>query len=227
MGPINTSYAVTVYDIDLFDTPTATITQIRQRGIRVVCYFSAGSYEAFRADASRFLAGDKGNPLSPPFTEELWLDTRSANVRSIMQSRRDLAVAKGCDGVEPDNVDGYTNSPGFPLTAATQLNFNIFIAQEARKRGLKVGLKNDVDQLTALEPYFDFAVNEQCHQYNECAGYSVFTSKNKPVFNAEYRASYVSDPASRALLCTAARSQNIRTLILSINLDNSIRFTCD
>ncbi len=227
MGSINTTFSVSVYNIDLFDSPKSTIDLLKSQGRFVVCYFSAGSYEAFRPDATRFLASDKGASLSPPFDEERWLDTRSSNVRDIMQSRLVLAASKGCDGVEPDNVDGYTNSPGFPLTAATQLNFNIFIAQEARRLGLKVGLKNDVDQLTALEPYFDFAVNEQCHQYNECAGYSVFTNKNKPVFNAEYQSKYVTDLGARNLLCTAARNAKIRTLVLSINLDNSIRYSCD
>lgn len=41
-----------------------------------------------------------------------------------MQARLDLAVQKGCDGVEPDNVDGYQNNSGFPLTAQDQLAYN-------------------------------------------------------------------------------------------------------
>ncbi|KAF2000690.1 glycoside hydrolase family 114 protein [Amniculicola lignicola CBS 123094] len=32
----------------------------------------------------------------------------------------------------------------------------------------------------------DFAVNEQCHGYAECAAYKPFTQKNKAVFNIEY-----------------------------------------
>ena len=42
-----------------------------------------------------------------------------------------IAVQKGCDGVDPDNVDGYTNKTGFPLTAKDQLAYNKFLAQEA------------------------------------------------------------------------------------------------
>jgi Glycoside-hydrolase family GH114 len=73
----------------------------------------------------------------------------------------------------------YTNNPGVPLTATTQLDHNRFLAAEAQARGMAVGLKNDTDQIAALQPYFDFAVNEQCHEFDnghECDGYSAFTT---------------------------------------------------
>ena len=180
VGTVNTSYNVQVYDIDLFDTPASTVKAIQQSGKKVVCYFSAGSSENWRADFSSFKATDMGNNLDG-WPGERWLDTTSANVRSIMEKRLDLAKSKGCDGVEPDNVDGYTNKPGLPLTAATQLDYNRFLADQAHARGLAVALKNDVAQLADLAESFDMAVNEQCHQYKECGGYKAFTSANKPV----------------------------------------------
>jgi hypothetical protein len=232
-GTVNTSYNVKIYDVDLYDTPQATIDLLKSQGKRVVCYFSAGSSENWRDDFARFQPADMGNNLDPMWVGERWLDTRSANVRSIMKARLDLAKSKGCDGVEPDNVDGYTNSPGFPLTAQTQFDYNRFLAEEAHARGMAIALKNDTDQLEALEPYFDFAVNEQCHEYtradgqSECAGYSVFTSKGKPVLNAEYDSNYVNNATERAALCSASRAANLRTLILPIELDGSIRYSCD
>jgi hypothetical protein len=225
-GTLNTGYAVTVYDVDLFETPQATIDALHAAGRHVVCYFSAGSSEDWRSDFAGFAAADMGNPLDG-WPGERWLDTRSANVRAVMKARLDMAVAKRCDGVEPDNMDAYTNQPGFALTSDTQLDYNRFIANEARSRGLAVGLKNDVDQLAALEPYFDFAVNEQCHQYDECGGYSVFTAQGKPVFNAEYRPRWVTDAAARDAMCAAARAANLRTLVLAEALDDSLRFSCD
>ncbi len=212
-GAIDTSVPATVYDIDLFDAPQATIDALKAQGRRVVCYFSAGSSENWRSDFSRFAAAEMGNPLDD-WPGERWLDTRSANVREIMKARLELAAIKRCDGVEPDNMDGYQNGSGFALDADTQLDYNRFIAREARARGLAVGLKNDVDQLAALEPEFDFAVNEQCHEFTECDGYSVFTSKGKPVFNAEYRADWASDANARDELCAAARAAGLRTLVL-------------
>lgn len=39
-----------------------------------------------------------------------------------------LAAEKGCDAVEPDNVDGFTNKTGFSLSEADQIGFNILVA---------------------------------------------------------------------------------------------------
>ncbi|MFQ5551082.1 MAG: endo alpha-1,4 polygalactosaminidase [Gemmatimonadales bacterium] len=144
-----------------------------------------------------------------------------------MQARLDLAVQKNCDGVEPDNVDGFTNNTGFPLTATDQLAFNRFLANEARTRGLAVALKNDLDQIPELVDYFDLSVNEQCHEFNECDQLQPFITAGKPVLNAEYADQFVSDPVQRQTMCAAAVAQNLRTLVLPIDLDDSFRFSCD
>jgi hypothetical protein len=58
----------------------------------------------------------------------------------------------------------------------------------AHQRGLTVALKNDVEQLSSLAAYFDYAINEQCQQYNECDGYSsYFVAAGKTVFQVEYK----------------------------------------
>ncbi|GAB2914597.1 hypothetical protein GCM10027093_61440 [Paraburkholderia jirisanensis] len=226
-GSINTAYAVQVYDIDLFDAPQATIDNLKAQGHRVVCYFSAGSAESWRPDYSQFASSDKGNNLAG-WSGERWLDTRSANVRNIMQARLDLAVGKGCNGVEPDNVDGYTNNPGFPLNSSTQADFNLFIASAAHARGLAVALKNDLEQIDTLGASFDFAVNEQCHELDECDGYNAFLASGKAVFNAEYAAAYVQNTSgSRDALCRSAKAAQMHTLVLPQALDDSFRFSCD
>ncbi|WP_423782036.1 endo alpha-1,4 polygalactosaminidase [Cupriavidus pauculus] len=224
-GTINTSYNAAVFDIDLFDTPQATINALKAQGKRVVCYFSAGSSENWRPDFSKFKAADMGNALDG-WAGERWLDTRSANVRAVMMARMDLAKSKGCDGVDPDNVDGYTNKPGFPLTAATQLDYNRFLATQAHARGLAVGLKNGVAQLSDLASAFDFAVNEQCFQYNECSGYSAFTVQGKPVFNVEYQTKW-KDATTRQTLCAKAKALSLRTLVLPLALNDKFRYSCD
>ncbi len=225
-GAINISYAVDVYDIDLFESTTELIAALHARDRRVICYFSAGTFEDFRPDAGEFEAGELGRTLED-FSDERWLDIRSANVRRIVLARLDLAAAKGCDCVEPDNVDAYANESGFPLTAEDQLEFNRFVAEAAHARGLCVGLKNDLDQVAELVAYFDFSVNEQCHEYDECDALAPFIAAGKPVFNAEYAERYVSDAAERAALCAAARAQGLRTLVLPVDLDDSLRFSCE
>jgi hypothetical protein len=226
LGTVNTQYDVDVYDIDLFDVPATLIASLQNAGKRVICYFSAGSFEDFRPDATSFRSEELGNVFDD-FPNERWLDIRSPNVLAIMESRLDMAVDKGCDGVEPDNVDGFANNTGFNLTSADQLTFNRTIANEAHERGLSVGLKNDLDQITDLIAFFDFQVNEQCHEFDECAALDPFVTADKPVFNAEYELRLVSDEVARAQLCGAARTRNFRTLILPFDLDDSFRFSCE
>lgn len=222
---INTQYNASVYDIDLDNEPS-TIAVLHAQGKKVICYFSAGSYEDFRDDAGQFPENVLGEPLDD-YPNERWLDIRSADVLALMAARMDQAAGKGCDGIEPDNVAGYENDSGFDLTAADQLLYNIRIANAAHERNLAVALKNDLDQVAALVAYFDFAVNEQCHEYDECDALQPFLDAGKAVFNAEYDDVYVDNAAARADLCQASASQRLSTLILQVGLDGSFRMTCD
>jgi hypothetical protein len=97
---------VDVFDIDLFDNPKSTIDQLHTLGKKVICYFSAGTYEQWRPDAGNFTATDKGSEVDG-WAGEYWLDINSDNVRTIMTKRIQLASQKGCDGVDPDNVNAY------------------------------------------------------------------------------------------------------------------------
>ncbi|HHS83248.1 MAG TPA: endo alpha-1,4 polygalactosaminidase [Devosia sp.] len=226
-GDLNTGYDVDVYDIDLFDTPRETIDALHAAGRRVVCYFSAGSAENWREDFSRFAEADKGNPLED-WEGERWLDTGSRNVRAIMQDRLKLAADKGCDGVEPDNLDGYQNENGLSLTPQSARDFEHFLAAAAHDLGLAIGLKNDTDNVAVMAETFDFAVNEECFQYEECDVYAAFTGLGKPVFTAEYEDRFLENTdGARDALCAASRAMKLHTLVLAWDLDDSVRFSCD
>jgi len=124
-------------------------------------------------------------------------------------------------------MDGYTNDTGFDLNASDQLAYNKFIATQAHERGLSVGLKNDLDQVVALEPFFDFSINEQCHIYNECDKLQLFIDADKPVFNAEYAQKYVDNTnKARDVLCAQSNKMKIKTLILPLDLDDTFRYSC-
>ncbi|MGF1723780.1 endo alpha-1,4 polygalactosaminidase [Photobacterium nomapromontoriensis] len=224
-GNMNTSYDVDIYDIDLFDASEALIQQLQAKNIKVICYFSAGSYEEWRDDAKAFEQAELGHALDG-WPGERWLDIRSSNVLLIMKDRLDLAVQKGCDGVEPDNVDGYTNKTGFDLTANDQLTFNRLIANEAHARNLSVGLKNNLDQVNELVDYYDFAVNEQCFEYQECQMLTPFIDKGKAVLNAEYDKKYINNKEDREAMCTKSREMQFSTLILPLDLDDTFRMSC-
>ena len=225
-GTLNTRYGVDVYDIDLFDTSVDKIRQIQASGAQVICYFSAGSAEEWRDDYDQFAETDLGKPLYG-WPGEYWVDIRSANVLDIMLTRMDLAVDKGCDGVDPDNVNAFANPSGFDLTASDQLAYNKRLANEAHTRGLSVGLKNDVEQIDALVDYYDFQVNEECHTYDECSTTYPFVDSGKPVFNAEYADTAADANAQAVTLCPEANREDLRTLIMPLALDDSFRVSCD
>ncbi|BBG65395.1 endo alpha-1,4 polygalactosaminidase precusor [Hydrogenimonas sp.] len=225
-GTINSDYDVDLYDIDLFDTPQETIEKLHGEGRTVICYFSAGSYEEWREDNGRFPKEALGKDLDG-WEGERWLDIRNKTVWNIMEERIELAKRRGCDGVDPDNVNGYDNDTGFDLTAQDQAAFNKFLSSIARREGLFIGLKNDMGQIEELEPYFDFAVNEQCHEYGECDLLEPFIRNGKPVFNVEYDRKFIDDMAEREALCRDSEVRNIRTLILPLSLDDSFRISCE
>jgi len=224
-GVINMAYDVALYDIDLFDVQVAEIEALHRSSRKVICYFSAGSFEDWREDANQFSEVVKGNNLDE-WPGEKWLDIRDPSVLNIMKARMSLAREKGCDGVEPDNMDGYINDPGFPLTFNDQLQYNQALAAAAHELGLAIGLKNDLDQVELLQPYFDFAVNEQCFEYEECEMLLPFIEANKPVFNAEYLAVYQQDEQARNALCQQAQDLGLQTLVLPLELDDTFRFAC-
>jgi hypothetical protein len=212
-GTLDSSVNVAVYDIDLFDNSAATIAALKAQGRKVVCYLSAGTFENWRPDASSFPGAVIGAAVQG-WPGENWLDTRAQSVRDLMLKRMDLAVQKGCDGIEPDNVDGYTNSPGFPLTYQTQIDFNTFLATSAHARGLAVALKNDLNQVKDLVGSFDFALDEQCFQYSECDMLKPFIAAGKAVFEVEYGAASLATS-----VCPQANADNFDSLIKNLNLD--------
>lgn len=185
-GTLDLTVNAQVYDVDAVDTTAAQVATLHAAGRKAICYVDAGSWEAYRPDASRYPSVVMGSAMDG-WPDERWVDVRRWDVLGpILAARFAVCRQKGFDGVEADNVDGYTNDTGFPLTATDQLTFNRSLATLAHSTGLAIGLKNDLDQVTALAPVFDFAVNEQCVQYSECGVLKTFTAAGKPVFHTEY-----------------------------------------
>jgi hypothetical protein len=185
-GKLDLSVPAAVYDVDAVDTSAGTVAALHQAGRKAICYINAGASEDWRPDAGKFPATVLGAALDG-WAGERWLDIRRWDVlQPILAARFTACKQKGFDGVEPDNVDGYANDSGFPLSAADQLAYNRRIADLAHGLGLAVGLKNDVEQVAALVPAFDFAVNEECAAYAECSTLKPFIAAGKPVFHAEY-----------------------------------------
>jgi hypothetical protein len=185
-GSVDAAVEASVFDIDGADNSARTVARIHDRDARAVCYFSAGSYENWRADRTRFPDSVLGRPLAG-WPGERWLDIRHREeLLPVMRDRMRMCAEKGFDGVEPDNVDAYANRSGFPLIGRDQLRYNRALAREAHALGLAIGLKNDLGQVRELVGQYDFAVNEQCFEYRECTRLRPFIQAGKAVFNVEY-----------------------------------------
>ncbi|KAL4943068.1 hypothetical protein BDV06DRAFT_190783 [Aspergillus oleicola] len=219
-----------IYDIDLFENPGSTISSLHSTGKKVICYFSAGTREDWRDDADDFEDSDIGDNLDD-WEGENWLDLRSENVRSTMSRRLDVAKEKGCDAVDPDNVDAYGNGQGgLGLTEDDSVNFLFWLSSEAHSRGLAIGLKNAGSILPRLVGSMQFSVNEQCSEYDECDVYMPFVRQGKPVFQIEYaKGDGVSDDenvsvARKVEVCEGFEGEGrFSTLIKNMDLDEWVQ----
>ncbi len=191
-GFLDRNFDVDMYDVDLHYTSIKDIKNLHDDGRIVICYFSAGTWEDFRPDSNSYPKEILGTPMVG-WEDEYWLDIRQVNTLGpILEARMDEAVQRGCDGIDPDNVDGYTHDTGFNLTAENQLTFNKWLAEQAHERGLSIGLKNDLDQVDTLVNHFDWALNESCFHFSaysdkpECVLLLPFINAGKAVFGIEY-----------------------------------------
>ncbi len=207
---------------DSWNVPDDTITRLHQMGKKVICYVDLGVYEDYRPDAYKFPKSVIGK-ADIGWAGSYWLDIRQINILlPIMTARMKMCKDKGFDAIEPDEMVNYSNPSGFPLTYQDQINYNIAIANAAHGMGMSIGLKDDIEQSKDLVNYFDWNLNEECYQYNECEGYegglSLFVKAGKPVFVAEYQ-------GQTSNFCPKANAQNYNAIKFPLNL-NGGRYPC-
>lgn len=201
-----------MYDIDLFENDASVVQALHAKERKAICYINIGTWEAWRPDAQAYPKNIIGKDYVG-WPDEKWLDIRQRTVLApIIEARLDQCKQKGFDGVEPDNISGYQQDTGFPITAQDQLDFNKWLAGAAHARGLSIGLKQDPDQAEALVADFDWALDEQCFEFSECDKMVSFIQAGKPVFNAEYNLG-ISD------FCNEANERNFNSLRKNIDLD--------
>jgi hypothetical protein len=204
---------VSVYDIDGEQTSAQTVAAIHaaRPNTKVICYFDAGVYEGYRSDKARFPASVIGK-ADVGWDDSFWLDIRQLDIiLPIMKDRMlNWCKNKGFDAIEPDETEVWSNDSGFPITKEQNVTFNRKIAELAHSLGLSVGLKGNNTEAPLLEPYFDWALTEQCWEYDECGFFKdSFVAKGKAVFNVEY---------SATPNCTSANSWHINSSKRDLNL---------
>jgi hypothetical protein len=225
-----------VYDIDGFVNSAATVAALHAMGKKVICYMDAGVYETYRPDVAAFKA------LSPQiwgaadagWAGSYWLDIRRiSELEPIMKARFKICKDKGFDAIEPDEITGWSNESGFPLTYADQIAYNRAVAGWAHSMGMSIGLKGDIEQVHDLVHDFDWTLNEQCYEYSECsqvsnegrgadgkdwAGLQLFTHANKAVWVAEYKNYSASEWSS---ICANSQAGHFNTALYKEGLPNS------
>lgn len=107
---------------------------------------------------------------------ELILDTSSSEQRAelttVLRGWVDECAARGYEAVEPDNLDSYDRSEG-ALSEADNLAVTRELASYAHGRGLAIAQKNASELGTrGRDAGLDFAVSEDCQQYDECEVYT-------------------------------------------------------
>lgn len=212
-GSLDTSLDVEVYTADL-DTPGATVQALHAAGRIVVCYFSAGTRESFRSDASEFPVATLGSPLAD-YPDERWVDIRDATVRAIMRARITRAAELGCDGIHASGLAAFLEDTGLALVRADQLEYNHWLSVEAHARGLSIGLvEGDLSLIQAQVADFDWVVVWNCVD-SGCATASPFISAAKPAFVIEY-----GDAARAAEVCPRASALKLSAVVKrDANLD--------
>ncbi|CAN0235229.1 unnamed protein product, partial [Scytosiphon promiscuus] len=169
------------------DAGQAIIDELHENGKRVGCYISIGTVENWREDEDEFPTSAIGRVTSG-LANERWIDIGNLEIRDIMTGRVEKAANMSCDAVEPGNMMNYAvEGTGVSVSEVEQIEYNAWFAEEVHAHGMSVGLKNAVGLVSILVDAFDFALNEECHEWNECGVYEdTFLAEGKPVFNVEY-----------------------------------------
>lgn len=188
--------------VDLFETEIAAIARLHAQGRVVIAYIAAGTYEPWRPDVTALPAASIGAPLAQ-YPREAWLDVRASSVRQLMGGRLTLAVQKGFDGVLLASLDGYLAETQHGLTADEQLDYNVWLAGEARVRGLAVGISSDWAHGERLASHYDFAIHTNCLANRRCGELAPYRARARPVFDLETRSDLSAGCAEAALLGVA------------------------
>jgi hypothetical protein len=148
-------------------------------GLYNICYvnaFQAQPDELASWPADLLLRDKNGKVVVDEDWDEALLDIRTPARRERVAARIDKWIddcaGKGFDAVEPDNYDSYTRSRHL-LTANDATAFITLLSRHAHARQLAIAQKNTLE-LAGLRKQtgLDFAVAEECAEYDECGRYA-------------------------------------------------------
>lgn len=148
-------------------------------GVYNICYVNAFQAQPDAEgdwDADLLLRDRSGKVVMDEDWGEAMLDigtpAKRARIAEKVDDWIDACADKGFDAVEPDNYDSYTRAPHGLLTAADAEAFQTLLARHAHARHLAIAQKNTLELAKDRKRVgLDFAVVEECGQYDECGSY--------------------------------------------------------
>jgi hypothetical protein len=157
-------------------------TAERAQGIYNICYVNGFQIQP---DEEQFwmtqhpdliLRNAQGQPVIDTDWNEMLVDVSTAAKRTAVAAIMDEWIA-GCGvggyaAIEIDNLDSYSRSQGL-LTEDNNVAAMALFAASAHARDLAIAQKNSAEIVTRkAEMATDFAVAEECNQFNECGVYT-------------------------------------------------------
>ncbi len=157
---------------------TRDSTEQPATGVYNICYVNGFQTQPGEGwlDDQVLLDGDGERLVDPNWPDENIIDISSAATRAgaadRINGRTDACASAGFNAVEFDNLDSYTRSNG-ALSLDDAIAFASLLVQHAHTLGLAVGQKNTGELGTRGRDDigFDFAVVEECDQFEECADF--------------------------------------------------------
>jgi hypothetical protein len=150
--------------------------------------------------------------IDPDWPDEYILDTsteaKQNAIAAIEYGWIDGCASAGYQAIEPDNLDTWTRSKNL-LTKADNVGLATLLAQHAHDKSLAIAQKNttDLGSIGRTTVKFDFAVAEECQEYDECGKYTAVYGNN--VIEIEY----TDNPRSTYTEACAAQGKAISVIL--------------
>jgi hypothetical protein len=150
--------------------------------VYAVCYVNAFQSQPGVDWPAEVVSAQEDPDWPGEFAFDLSTPAKRAAAASATAVMINTCAGKGFDAVEFDNLDTFTryDNLGFGQTAAAE--YATTLVQAAHAAGLAAAQKNTVE-LLGTPIGFDFALVEECGEFDECGEYTAVYSA---VFDVEY-----------------------------------------
>jgi hypothetical protein len=154
-------------------------------GLYNICYVNAFQVqpgEQSQWDSDLLLRDAAGNVVIDEDWGEALLDIRTTTKQTRIAAKVngwiDGCAAKGYQGIEPDNYDSFSRSKNLITTSQAKAYLKL-LATHAHSKNLAIAQKNTVELAgDRTSVGLDFAVAEECGQYDECGDYTAAFGNN-------------------------------------------------